>query len=268
MKLNWLAKLFPGWPAWVDFWSTFEFGREADSGWTAILSLALVSLILFSAWVYRRDTRELSPWWKAWLWGLRLATIATLAIIALMPQTRRSQEFAESSRVLFLVDSSVSMSRQDREGESPAATTPSRAAQVQTLFEKSGLLEQLRLNHDVSVWTFDTQVARQSVLTKESRRPEGQMTPTPPAGENPQELAPPNWSEILRPRGPETRLGEALLQAIREQNGEQCRGRSDNRVGSRRHRQGAGHSHCGRQHPQAGRPAGGRDPVSHACASQ
>ena len=66
MKLNWLAKLFPGWPAWVDFWSTFEFGREADSGWTAILSLALVSLILFSAWVYRRDTRELSAWWKAW----------------------------------------------------------------------------------------------------------------------------------------------------------------------------------------------------------
>jgi hypothetical protein len=226
MKLNWLSKLFPGWPAWVDFWTTFEFGREVDSGWTVTLALALIALVLFSGFVYRKDTRELGPWWKVWLWGLRLATIATLAVIALMPQTRRSQEFAESSRVLVLVDSSVSMSRQDREGElpTPGTTIPSRAEQVQTLFEKSGLLEQLRLNHDVSVWTFDTQVARQSVLPRESRRPEGQPAPTPPAGESPAALAPPNWSEILRPRGAETRLGEALLQAVREQNGDTLSG--------------------------------------------
>src|SRR6185369_11871955 len=43
-----------------------------------------------------------------------------------------------------------------------------------------------------------------------------QTTPKPPA--------PPNWTEIVRPRGVETRLGEALLQTIREESGETLSG--------------------------------------------
>src|SRR5262249_22309722 len=65
---EWIAKLFPQSEAWTSFWSTLEFGREARAGWI----LAFVALFLAASWLYRKDTRALHPFWKAWLWGLRI----------------------------------------------------------------------------------------------------------------------------------------------------------------------------------------------------
>src|SRR6185503_12935890 len=110
------------------------------------------------------DTRDLHPVFKGWLWSLRLLTLASLLLVALSPQQRRAEIHSEFSRVLFLVDTSVSMSQQDRDLNLPSrpdGSVPSRADLVRDLLEKSPLLDALRKTHDVSVATFDSQVAAQ-----------------------------------------------------------------------------------------------------------
>ncbi len=237
-----LAKFFPGvfsgvssgGDDWRTMLSTLEFGRESKAWWI----VGFVSLFLAASWLYRRDTRSLHPFWKVWLWSLRIAVIGALFIVALVPQVRKSEVKAQPSRVVILVDTSVSMSRQDRDlpsGRASGDSAPSRAELVQTLLEKSPLLNTLRQTHDVSLATFDSQLVRQQLLRKQSavsptRKTSGDATPTsdddlpavPAAtgvsgnGTHPA-ASPVNWAEILRPRGVETRLGEALQTLIREE---------------------------------------------------
>ncbi len=68
---DWLSKQFPEWPAWSEFWSTVEFGRETKSWWL----LGFLGLFLAAAWLYRRDTSGLHPFWRTWLWTLRVLTL-------------------------------------------------------------------------------------------------------------------------------------------------------------------------------------------------
>lgn len=214
-----LARLFPDWPAWVEFWNSFEFGRETKSWWL----LGFVGLFLAATWLYRRDTRDLHPFWKVWLWSLRVLSLLLLLIVALSPQERKSQITSQHSRVIVLVDTSVSMSRQDKDlapDSAASGAVPSRAELVQRLLEQSPLLETLRETHDVSINSFDSQLARVRLLPRRGAAAEpAPGNPAPPGatgGQPGPAEAPPDWVEILRPRGAETRLGEALLQTIRE----------------------------------------------------
>ena len=97
---DWVARLFPGRPAWAEFWSTFELGREAPAWWL----FGFLGLLLVVFWLYRRDTRDLHPAWRVWLWSLRLLTLAALLVVALVPQQRKSQITSQHSRVVLLVD--------------------------------------------------------------------------------------------------------------------------------------------------------------------
>jgi hypothetical protein len=221
---DWLAKQFPEWPAWSEFWSTVEFGRETKSWWL----LGFFGVFLVAVWLYRRDTRELHPFWRTWLWTLRLLTLVALLIVALIPQERKSRTISQHSRVAVLVDTSVSMSRQDKDlglPSNPDGTARSRADIVRELLEKSPLLEALRQTHDVAVSTFDSQSTQQQLLSK---RVEDEKRQASGAGEmggaDKKDEKPPDWSAIVRPRGVETRLGEALWQAIREESGETLSG--------------------------------------------
>lgn len=224
-----LAKLFPDWPSWGSFWSTLEFGRESRGVWIA----GFVVLFLAATWLCRRDTRSLHPVWKIWLWGLRAGVLVALLLIALAPQERKSQIEPEHSRVVILVDTSVSMSRQDKDltaegGATRTGAVPSRAELVRAVLERSPLLETLRKTHNVSIETFDSQVVRQQILRK-NEPPSGAKTaaagavPAQAAGSTPP-AKPIDWDEIVRPRGAETRLGEALLTVVREQGGESLSG--------------------------------------------
>ncbi|MFN0055745.1 MAG: VWA domain-containing protein [Planctomycetales bacterium] len=228
---RWLAKLFPDWSEWTEFWTTFEWGRESKGFWL----LGFGALFLASIWLYRRDTRALHPAWKIWLWSLRWGSLAALLVVALLPQERKSRTISQFSRVALLVDTSVSMSRQDREGATADAltTVPSRAELVQEVLERSRLLSELRKTHDVSLHTFDSLPVRQLLLPKGAGPPaaggtepaeraatskiESDTTPEPARDE-------PDWPSLLRPRGSETRLGEALLQVLREEAAETLSG--------------------------------------------
>ncbi len=220
-----LTKLFPDWPAWGSFWSTLEFGRESRGVWI----VGFVVVFLAATWLSRRDTRSLHPVWKIWLWGLRTGVLVALLIIALAPQERKSQIEPEHSRVVILVDTSASMSRQDKDlfasdGAARSAAVPSRADLVRALLEKSPLLDALRKTHDVSIETFDSQVARHQLLRKTEPQPSGKTLGTAAAQPAVAPAKPIDWAEILRPRGVETRLGEGLLTVIREQGGETLSG--------------------------------------------
>ena len=225
-----LIKLFPSWENWAPFWNTLEFGRESRNWWIA----GFVLLFLSATWLYRRDTRALHPFWKIWLWGLRVCVLAVLFIIALAPLERKSEVSAVSSKVVILADTSVSMSRQDRDaaatGTQPGTTVPSRADLVRELLEKSPLLGELRKTHDVHIETFDSNLVRHQLLSKI-------VAATANAGGKPgaasgtgSDTAPAKsgktvkWEEILRPHGVETRLGEALQTVIREEAGETLSG--------------------------------------------
>lgn len=237
---EWLAKLFPDWPEWGSFWSTLEFGREARTGWI----IAFVALFLAATWLYRRDTRSLHPVWQIWLWGLRIGVLLALLVVALVPQERKSRSLAQNSQVVVLADTSISMSRQDKDpaaaaGGTPEKTVPSRAELVRSLLEKTPLLETLRRTHDVSIMTFDSQLVRQQVLPRLATREtasenagaatadgakDAPGTPEVSPSTSKETPKPLDWGEILRPRGAETRLGEALMTIVREESGENLSG--------------------------------------------
>src|SRR5262249_52756586 len=138
-----------------------------------------------------------------------------------------------------LADTSVSMSRQDKDlvasgGATAEKGVPSRAELVRTLLEKSPLLETLRKTHDVSITTFDSQLVRQQVLRKTAPLNPSAAGTDDPNGTNPDapktpvaQATPPkpiDWGELLRPRGVETRLGEALQTLVREEGDETLSG--------------------------------------------
>lgn len=146
--MNLLAQSSPGTQrlAW-------ELGRENWWLW-GIGGLVLVGLC---AWAYRRDTRELSPFWKVWLTGLRIAVWVGLFLIFLDPQERTETEVTRPSRVALLVDTSASMGFPEETAAlaDPSATGRSRTDAVMSLLGNTPLLEELRKTHDVEIHTFD-----------------------------------------------------------------------------------------------------------------
>ncbi|MGQ0633126.1 MAG: VWA domain-containing protein [Planctomycetaceae bacterium] len=213
-----IASLFPDSEGWTTFWSSLEFGREGAALWL----LGFLVLLLAATWLYRRDTRELPTFWKVWLWSLRCAALIVLLLVALAPQERTSRTVADRSQVVLLVDTSISMNRQDREPppERAERQAPTRAERVHRLLEASPLLKALRQTHDLSISTFDSQLARQALLPALAKALAGgsaagrQETAAAVASDGGPAV---NWSEVLRPRGAETRLGEALAQVVREE---------------------------------------------------
>lgn len=212
-----MDQLLPNSTEWSQFWNTLEFGREGKLPWV----VGFVVLLLVAAWVYRRDTVSLSPVWKVWLVTLRVLVLLALLAIALVPQERRSRTVSQVSRVVMLCDTSASMGIQDQDENTPNAAAPSRAELVQAVLEKSPLVEKLRDTHDVHVYTFDSKLVQQQVLEKHA---DVQVTPSPAPKTAEPLKRPLVWSDVLKPNGLETRLGEALLELVRQESGETLSG--------------------------------------------
>ncbi len=213
-----IARLFPNSEGWVHFWNTLEFGREEKTPWFA----GFIGVMLLAAWLYRRDAVGLKPVWKVWLTALRGSLLLLLLGVALMPQERKSRVTAQASRVVILLDTSASMAF--AAGDRPAtASQPalSRAAAVQALLEKSRLLDALSQTHEVSIYTLDSQQQAVGVLPK---RTAGPPAGAPVAAAQPAADKPLVWEKVLKPRLLETRLGEALVELIRKENGETLSG--------------------------------------------
>jgi hypothetical protein len=223
----------------------FDWPRTPLSWIVAIgVVLALVSLAIS---IYRRDARESGRGWQYVLTGLRLAVILSLVAIAINPQERTRQIAYRPSRVAVLIDTSLSMRFPETVADrSEAART--RAESVRDLMMRSTLIAELRKQHNVRVYTFDSALtgphavfpsqaeriesggsgataatdandsgpsAQESAVTN----PTEEDTATRPATAKAASKATLDWNEVVRPRGLETRLGEAVNEAVRQLGG-------------------------------------------------
>jgi hypothetical protein len=200
-------------------------------------AVALVVIVYF----YILDTRFLSWFWRTWLAGLRLAVLAALIVIALNPHDRTTKTLIQRSRVILLVDTSLSMNDRKELPESTSSPSDSntdpetRAQAVTEYLANSPFIEQLRIIHDVSIYTFDSELEGplhvfhdpNSELTPDDNNTEDDVS-SEESGDSPSGVASGagpgvkkklNWEELLRPRGFDTRLGESLRALIQKESG-------------------------------------------------
>lgn len=210
--------------------------------WLGWLALAVVGV----AWIvslYLRDTQELHPAWKVWLLVLRLGAWAGLIAVAVNPQERTQTTSFRPSRVAIAVDTSLSMQLPETSPEEAdsakvdgAETKPvrPRADAVRELLERSPLIAELQRNHDVSLFTFDSSQAGPHwqfrtkdprVVGQAARLPGEQTNDDAKSGKlKTSEPTAIQWDEVLKPRGVETRLGESLLELVRQISGKSLSG--------------------------------------------
>ena len=200
-------------------------------------------LALIGLRIQFKDTAELKPFWRGWLMVLRVAVLVGIVAIALNPQERTQKMAFRPSQVAVLVDRSLSMQFPEStpvgvssDPNSPAAKGRTRAGAVQSLLAESEFIDELRKNHNVNVYSFDAalngphRVLRSldpraqtagsrtaNVSTNDDESPDRESVEEPteqPDAATPSE----DWATIVEPTGLETRLGESLLDLIRQVN--------------------------------------------------
>ncbi|HEX3870448.1 MAG TPA: vWA domain-containing protein [Pirellulales bacterium] len=191
--------------------TAFEFGRiQSNTDW--ILPIAVfVGLFLYVVAMYRRDTAELSPAWAVLLVTLRTVALAGVLVVYLEPQWRNERDVVQNSRVVILVDSSLSMASDDHDA---TPSEPNRSQQVAGLLADGKLLGELRKTHEVAVFRFDDEV--QGVASFDRLPPNVANEAADEKKSNEPRI---DWSTKLAPDGPETRLGQALRQVINDERG-------------------------------------------------
>jgi hypothetical protein len=214
---------------------------DSPLAWLGWLALAVVGVVWIVS-LYLRDTHELHPAWKVWLLILRLGAWAGLLAVAVNPQERTQTTSFRPSRVAIAVDTSLSMQLPEKSPDDVDPSKPEtaeapparpRADAVRELLERSPLIAELQKNHDVSVFTFDsTQAGPHWLFKSKDPRVVGQVSNLPGqedekgrAGNKPApQDSGPQWDEIVKPRGVETRLGESLLELVRQVSGKSLSG--------------------------------------------
>lgn len=200
-----------------DLRTRFEFGRiQTETDW--LLPLAVFGLLLVFVWsLYRRDAADLRRGAGVVLAALRTAALFALLVIYLQPQWRNERDVVSNSRVLVLVDTSLSMGLHDDDASAVPAE-PNRAQQVAAALGGDGLLAELRRKHDVVVAGFDDDLLRLATLQKQ---PAGGTVPSTAPPDAPRDATgeesttqPIDWETTVAPSGTETRLGQAVRQLI------------------------------------------------------
>jgi hypothetical protein len=193
----------------------FEWGRiQSPADWLPPAAVA-AAILLYVVYMYRRDSVELNRAVGALLTCLRIGTFACLLFVYLEPQWRNEVDQVENSRVLLLVDTSLSMGLHDDDSSSTSAEQ-NRIEGIVRALEQGEFLGELRRKHDVEVLRFDQDSQRLVSLAK--RTPEAEKKQSPREGDS-NAPAKPDWLAALAPRGTETRLGQALEQWLEADRG-------------------------------------------------
>ncbi len=180
-------------------------GPLLDQPGAALVACALgVLLIAAIVLLYCRERSSLTPLRMLPLLLLRLGAIVGLVVYALAPEKRDARQETRVSRVLVLVDDSLSMSMPNSSDESAAATS-SRTQAAVALLQERGLLAELRKTHELHVAAASAPRTAEvfALLSGEE-----QADPTETLAEEGPTLA-----ERLAAKAVETRLGDAIEQA-------------------------------------------------------
>lgn len=196
--------------------------REFDWPYAAsewLLFAGLLAAAAFTVWMCYRDTRRLHPGWAVWLILLRLGVLAGLTVIALNPHTRTQTEAFRPSQVAVLVDTSLSMQQPvalpDRASPAPPV---SRAEAVRKLLADSPLIADLRKQHTVDLYGFDSDLSP-SLHRFPSETEAGDKPVSPAGAAAPAAAAAPDYAAVLAPKGSSTALGDAIDKALSELKG-------------------------------------------------
>lgn len=190
----------------------FEWGRiQSNTDWILPI-VAFLAMASFVRLMYRRDALELGRPWRWLLTAVRTAVMFGLLILYLQPQWRTEHEVVHPSRVVLMVDTSLSMGLADAEA-GPSTPQASRSRQVAASMVGTDVLRRLRATHNVAVLRFDEALSRVASLDK--------IAAESAAGEPEADFreASIDWEKELRPSGKETRLGQSLQQVVGEERG-------------------------------------------------
>ncbi|MEZ6059538.1 MAG: hypothetical protein R3C19_04165 [Planctomycetaceae bacterium] len=231
----------------TEFYRTTEFDLPGSTAGLLALAAGLVVVFGLAIRTSLRDSRFLSNGWRVALLLPRLLVLLLVLAILFNPRQRTQTTQIQKSRVGVLLDTSLSMAYAVRDAESSdvqsASTEPplTRAGEFQSAFVDGGLLKQLGETHAVSLYTFDSVLSGPLALYSDGELTFAQVedgagetvADEAGGGDLPSDAArvslsntqasPDNagqrWSEIVQPRGAETRLGEALHQLIGQMSG-------------------------------------------------
>ncbi len=178
------------------------------SVWDWIPILLLILAMGATVWFGLRDRRTLSTPSALFLMLLRLSFLGLALVIAFNPHERTQTDAYRDSRVILLVDTSQSMQQPESDPRDQASVRQSRATAVQKLLADSPLIDELRKDHVVDVYTFDAGVSA-PIVRLPSRIQEDATSGHEKSAE---QLDPslPRWEELLSPTGLSTHLGDAL----------------------------------------------------------
>ena len=211
---------------------TFEWGRiQSNTDW--ILPIAVTTaVLLYVAYMYRRDAADLSPLLGVFLTVLRGAVFLALLVFFLEPRWRIETEKTINSRAVVAVDTSLSMGLTDF--DSSVSTAPaSRIQQTAAALKDSALIDKLRSTHDVTVVRFDSQLHRDfldfakikaKAADGSADAADGATAGDGDSSENSDDKADKkakspaevDWPKYLTLSGEETRLGQSIQQLIAE----------------------------------------------------
>lgn len=211
-----------------------QWDYHAPNLWAATDWLMIAAFVLAAVYVvglYIRDTRELNPrgrgLWRSWLTFLRIGVLATLLVVFLNPHERTQTQAYRPSQVMLLVDTSASMEQPAIDPHTAGSqSVPTRSEAVRRLLAESPLIEQLRQDHHVDVYTFDGDLSQNLRRFLTEFEPAGSRSRQKPAGEADTTAAEPplDWAELLRPHGQSTRLGDSLDKLLADSRGKSLSG--------------------------------------------
>jgi hypothetical protein len=194
-----------------------------DRPWLLALLVVGATLLAGLIWyLYRRDTRELSRPAGVMLALLRFVALAGLVFYFLGIERRTTRTVVHNSQVVILIDVSQSMGLSATGSAEGGAK--SRLDEVVSALAESSLVADLRRSHDVTLMRFDRDVEPLGTI---SQQPDSQPQPQqislagapatgtgqPPLGAA--LLSADSLTTSLQPRGPQTRLGQALDDVLR-----------------------------------------------------
>ncbi|MCI0492421.1 MAG: VWA domain-containing protein, partial [Planctomycetes bacterium] len=202
----------------------YEIGRlhQFDNQRLAIAIAAAAAMAIAAvAWhLYRRDTVEISRPVGIVLALLRWAALAGLFVFFLGIERHTTRQMVHNSQVLVLVDVSQSMGLADG-NEMKEGNHSSRLDEVVSALRDSQFIDDLRRTHDVDIARFDEDsqpvVSLSKIDATTANTTTAQIAGNPDGKTADQINA--DWLAELQPRGTETRLGQTLLDSLRQYRG-------------------------------------------------
>ena len=178
-----------------------EFDDPRDM-WLIVFGVVALAAV-YVYWVYRQERNALGSWRRWLLPTLRLIAVLGAVVYFLGPEKRVDKQETRDSDVVLLFDSSQSMSVEDEAGVGDQLATRLDAA-TGTLREFD-LLASLRQNNNVSISAFDVKTYPLGAFARQKELEQG-------ATENKAKV---EWEQLNSLPGHETRLGDALKNALR-----------------------------------------------------